>query len=392
MNAQKLQSSVEGAGQFQLLVEDGDYQIGGHRNPYLRLHRVGTRAVEVFDPQMLLDPSEEQLDAPSHLVKHGHCQRRDLQVVGEEDQFPCGFRVVVAYLSQKSGKGISRFGETRLADMIAAQAGEAIHRQRVVPGELQFAFGPCDEEGSRVGNQKEAGEIHIAAIHQIECPGFEQQAVEPADVVLACSGDMNAGWNRAPQVDLGVHLDARLGLPEVGPRKEGQREVDGRRVEGIDGVVEVESKILARIQCPCLSHEALGKVFPKPPVALFVGIREGGLRHRLAESQVMQSRRPRIQTGCNVPQSLAPSQLGKYHADELLTAAEVADTRFGVVASDQSVERLTMDEIENLGEDEAAGVHGPEECPKSLKSPKASHHVCPAIHSSTESFKDDHSC
>jgi hypothetical protein len=27
MNAQKLQSSVEGAGQFHLLVEDGNYQI-----------------------------------------------------------------------------------------------------------------------------------------------------------------------------------------------------------------------------------------------------------------------------------------------------------------------------------------------------------------------------
>lgn len=88
MNAQKLQSSVEGAGQFYLLVEDGDYQICGCRDPYLGLHHVGTRAVEVFDSQMLLDPPEEQFDAPARLVEHGHCQRRDLQIVGEEDQFP----------------------------------------------------------------------------------------------------------------------------------------------------------------------------------------------------------------------------------------------------------------------------------------------------------------
>jgi hypothetical protein len=45
MNAQKLQSSVQGSGQAQLLVEDGDHQVNGDGNPDLGLHRVGTRAV-----------------------------------------------------------------------------------------------------------------------------------------------------------------------------------------------------------------------------------------------------------------------------------------------------------------------------------------------------------
>lgn len=135
MNAQKLQSSVEGAGQLQLLVNDRDHQIGCHRDPYPRLHRVGTRAVEALDARMFLDPSKEQLDAPSRLVKHGHGESRDLKIVGDEDQFPMCFRVVVTHFSQHGGKGLTRFGELGFAHMIAAQAGEAIHRQRVVPGE-----------------------------------------------------------------------------------------------------------------------------------------------------------------------------------------------------------------------------------------------------------------
>ena len=49
-NAQKLQSSVEDTGQFHLIVYDRDHQIGGHCDPYLRLHRVGTGAMEVVDP------------------------------------------------------------------------------------------------------------------------------------------------------------------------------------------------------------------------------------------------------------------------------------------------------------------------------------------------------
>jgi hypothetical protein len=41
MNAQNLQSSVESAGQLELLVKDRDHQIGADRNPDLGLHRVG---------------------------------------------------------------------------------------------------------------------------------------------------------------------------------------------------------------------------------------------------------------------------------------------------------------------------------------------------------------
>jgi hypothetical protein len=39
---------------------------------------------------------------------------------------------------------------------------------------------------------------------------------------------------------------------------------------------------------------------------------------RFAESKMMQSRRPRIQTGGDVAQSFAPGQLSEDHADELL--------------------------------------------------------------------------
>ena len=81
MNAQKLQSSVECAGQLHLLVKDSNHQIGRHGDPYLGFHRVRTCAVKMLDPQVLLDPAEEQHDAPPHLVKHGHRERRNLQLL-----------------------------------------------------------------------------------------------------------------------------------------------------------------------------------------------------------------------------------------------------------------------------------------------------------------------
>jgi hypothetical protein len=218
MNAQNLQSSVECARQLELFVEDRDHQIGADCNPYLSLHRIGTGPVVVLDAQVALDPAEEQFDAPAHLVKHGDGVSRDLEIVGQEDErFAC-FRIEVFHPPEGHWKGIAGLFECWLAYMIAAQAGQTIHQHRVMPGELKVGLGTGDKERSRLGDQRQSDEVHIASIHQIKGSRLEEQAVEPAHVVLARIGNVDTSRNRATQVDLGVHLDARLGLPEVSGR------------------------------------------------------------------------------------------------------------------------------------------------------------------------------
>jgi len=46
------------------------------------------------------------------------------------------------------------------------------------------------------------------------------------------------------------------------------------------------------------------------------------------------------------------------HAGELLSESKMADRDSGLVSLYDAVERLTVDQIENLGENEASGVHG----------------------------------
>ena len=204
MNAQKLQSSVVCAGQLELFVKDGNYQIGSYSNPYLRLHGVGTCPVVMLDPQVPLDPAEEQLDAPPHLVKHGHGKSRNLQVVGQEYELLYGFRIVVFDPSQKDRERRPRFFESRLSNMVAAQSSEPVHRHRVMPRELKVALRSRHKKGSRICYQNESCEVHVATVYQIECSSFEQQAVEPSHVALPRSRNMDAGRNRAAQIDLSM--------------------------------------------------------------------------------------------------------------------------------------------------------------------------------------------
>ncbi|SRR5579875_915255 len=84
------------------------------------------------------------------------------------------------------------------------------------------------------------------------------------------------------------------------------------------------------------------------------------LGHWFAKAQVEKRLRFAIQAGGTVPQSLAPSKLGKSHTDELLATPEMADLRLGILAFHQMGKRLAINQIQNLRKNVAAGIHAPE--------------------------------
>ena len=85
------------------LIETGHHEVNADRDPDLGLHGIGAGAVEGFDPQVLLDPFEEQLDMPPALVDGCDGQRGQFEVVGEESQRLAGFGIDVADTTQSFG-------------------------------------------------------------------------------------------------------------------------------------------------------------------------------------------------------------------------------------------------------------------------------------------------
>ena len=83
-----------------------------------------------------------------------------------------------------------------------------------------------------------------------------------------------------------------------------------------------------------------------------------------------------VQAFLDVAQTLSPGQLRKAHADQLLPATEVL--RANVVALGQARECLAFDQVENLGDDVAAGVHGRQSCKQTFPTSNPSHRFCRA--------------
>ncbi len=64
-----------------------------------------------------------------------------------------------------------------------------------------------------------------------------------------------------------------------------------------------------------------------------------------------------VQTRLDIPQPFALSQLREHHANELLSNSEMPHPRFGMETVRQTGEGLPMNQIENLGENVATGIH-----------------------------------
>jgi hypothetical protein len=78
-----------------------------------------------------------------------------------------------------------------------------------------------------------------------------------------------------------------------------------------------------------------------------------------------------VQAFLGVAQTPSPGQLRKAHADQVLPATEVS--RANVVALGYAIQRLTINQIQDLGDDVSAGLHGRQSCKQPFPNSNPSH-------------------
>jgi len=376
MNAQKLQSSVQFSWEGELLMNDSDHKVNGYRDPDLGLHCIRARAEIVFDTEVTLDPTEEEFHLPTHLVKACYGDGRNVQVVGQEDEILPALWVEEAHLAKRARERLSCFGKSWLADLIAPETSHEVHGERSMASKAKVLFGPSDKESPCRSNPAKSGKIHIGSIHDVEGTRLEEELVEPANVVLTGFGDVDAGRDRASEIQLGMHLDPCLGAAEVGPWEECQGEIDGGGVQSVNRVLQFQSQIFSSVKRASLAHETTGEILPESPVPLLVGICQGGLGNLLAEAQMVERFGSGVEAGGDVAQSFPPCQLRKGHTDELLATAKMANSTLRIVALDETGKRLPVNQIEDLRENETARVHGHRSSSRNSQSSNPSHPFC----------------
>src|SRR5208282_4161488 len=87
VHSQQRHQIGQGPAQLALELEVSQNQHSDQRCPNLDVQRVGASANEGLDLQILLERLEQQLDLPSLPVNGSNGQRREVKLIGEQDQF-----------------------------------------------------------------------------------------------------------------------------------------------------------------------------------------------------------------------------------------------------------------------------------------------------------------
>ena len=165
--------------------------------------------------------------------------------------------------------------------MIGSNPAGGFAGVRVSPAEVDPSLGASDEEGAATVEHVETLELHVGAIPHVERSGLGYDGVEDVDVVQFSVGNLNIGnlnqcRDRATQIEQSVHLDGGLVGSKPGSGEQRQAEVDGGGVQGIDGVVEIETERLAGIQGAGDADQHWSEVGEDAPVVRLVGAGPGG--------------------------------------------------------------------------------------------------------------------
>ena len=97
-----------------------------------------------------------------------------------------------------------------------------------------------------------------------------------------------------------------------------------------------------------MCDQALGEFRVDAPVSAFVSIRERRSPDRSAEAHVPELARLSRETGLNIPQTLAISQLSERHGAILFSAGEGLHRMISTVARDDPRERAPLQAIHKL--------------------------------------------
>jgi hypothetical protein len=253
-------------------MHNSDHHVITDCDPNLRSDSIGIVAVEVFDPQVLLDPAKEEFDLSAHLVESGYIDGGQFEVIGQEDIEIAGFQIVETDAAHWPGEIGAGFVSAQLAHVIAAQSSAVIDGQRTMTSKTQIVFGSGYEERPGRGHLGQAREIDIAPIDDIEGSRFETQFVEPENIGFASWSHFDAYGNRPLQIELGMEFDSRLSRTEVGPIKQIQGKIDCGRIQGVNGLGEFHTEVFSSVKSPGFGDQPLSQILPDSPIPTFVGL------------------------------------------------------------------------------------------------------------------------
>jgi len=122
-------------------------------------------------------------------------------------------------------------------------------------------------------------------------------------------------------------------------------------------VLQFDLHLFAPVERPGHGNEMIPEVLIDPVIPQFVGIRQGGARHRAPEADVVELFVMRVQACLDVPQALPVRKLRKGQAQQLIIAGKASNPVIAVIAAHAFVELISRQMLKELRKDRPSWIH-----------------------------------
>jgi len=148
-----------------------------------------------------------------------------------------------------------------------------------------------------------------------------------------------------------MEFDGPLAASKRGPRKQRKTEIDRRRIEGINGLVELQGKRFMTVEIPGGIDQHSGEVGIDEPVPCFVGMGQRVPCDAAAQTAMVKSFPESAETRFDIPETFSEGDLGERQGDELSVTREPFDVMISLIPPDAPAEFRHREEIQKLSED-----------------------------------------
>jgi hypothetical protein len=159
-----------------------------------------------------------------------------------------------------------------------------------------------------------------------------------------------------------MDFDSAFLSAEFRPRKQGQTQIDGGRIERVHGALEQQPPRFVRIQSLSRRDETVRYVIENAPISFLIGGSQRVSSDASAKPHVIELGRRGAQTGFNVAQAFAISQLGERHAQKLIQTGEPARAVIATIPIHTAPKIAQRQVRHQLGKDRLSFVHGAGPC------------------------------
>jgi len=232
-----LQNFIEASVELMFLLDDGHQDVDADRDPHLRLDGVVRGSEERLDAEVLFDPLEEKFHLPATFVKLGDRQSVEHKVVGQEDETFAGVEIDILNAPERLRIFRGCVDACKNNRLIAAESRGFVHGAAFLRAKLHVLFCARDEESHVCVEAVQSSEIDITSIHGVEGARLDGKMIERFDIVHFSIGNVDETGNVPSEIDQGMELDGRFASAESRPREESQTQIDGSRIEGVNGLI-----------------------------------------------------------------------------------------------------------------------------------------------------------